>query len=215
MKTIALYLLFAAVISASPAGILAWTGDPFIGYCSATESNCGALYGPLRLINDPSGITSTYNAWEGAGSIETSYSVGRAFTVTSPGDFLFTSSVALSGEGEQCSPIGFCGGMRLGFTSGGFPGTTDLGGSTNGSAFDGLVSGTLTANGSDILFLASGDYTLWQGMNADLLTEGSASLGLTYSTDVVGIDPPDPVPEPHYHLWIVGVALVVRSALKK
>ncbi len=117
-------------------------------------------------VEDYPGITVRTSCQDDSFSCEVSYDVERTFFVTSPGDFIFSSSIASTTLGTNCSPNACFPEAILGIA---FTGTsTILGSRTDWETLSdsGLTSAAvfthvnLSAAQSKMTYLERGDYTL-------------------------------------------------------
>jgi hypothetical protein len=209
MKNILLVLIALSIpLQASPTGILDWIGDPSIRLFSSN----GYATSPT-FLTDPNGITTSLYDYRGGRFLEDEYVVTSQFEVTTAGGFQITNSASVEGFGDPVDPVNEIGNLVVTFDGSGF------GMESVGSAEELAVPSTpdipiwtpitATASRSDVVTLGIGTYTLSQGMDAIVQAVDNPLAIINYSTDIVGVDPPDAVPEPHDYLWIIVIAAVL------
>jgi hypothetical protein len=220
MKTIALSLIFTAGLCATPAGVLVWKNPPVVIQDLGTTDT----FGSMSASFDGSGITSSFSGYSEAQLVQTNYQAFRDFTVVVPGDFEIFNSATVTGSGEWMSPIGQVAGMSVDFTASGFGVDLSGAGAEYPSFFfdpNFISNGTypwfplpVTGQSSAIVFLPRGTYALDQVMSATTESINSTSMTVSFSTDITGIDPVDPVSEPGLQFINLLVLLAAVSALK-
>jgi hypothetical protein len=195
-----LVLLITRVAHCEPAGILTWTADPSVAYCIAYPS-CS-----IQLAPDTQGISSFFSNNPLSWGDPLQWEITRAFEVTSPGAFLFSDVISMTGYGSPSSPSGYEP-LQVSFTGNGVSASgQEIPGTSTWSLWTPL---TITGEGSDVQVLGVGDYLLVQSLNADVTAANTASMQVSFVSEVTGVDPPDVVPEPN----LLGSVLVMLGLM--
>lgn len=217
---------FAFSAIADPVPSLVWTGDPTGGGVFPDCQDGGGTT-PEATTN---GIDTMAFCLGSAGFNGGEFIVDRTFTVTSPGDFLLSTSVLLSGTGANCYPLGCFSSAQVEVSEGGvtelflgsvYSGAGPVGGlsgpSLSGSSttncgsslvcetFLGLYPNPIVGNESEVVYLGLGDYTLEQDYT--LFEDGiEPSGGGDFNTCLVTGSLPSscvfPTPEPRWQIFI-------------
>jgi hypothetical protein len=162
-----------------------------------------------------------------------SYGANTAFTVTDPGYFLLTASGSYAGMASNCNPVScaplsslaaglsgmFSGGAGITDSDDNSLGNVDLSGNSNSAYTAGLTPGdyeaslNLTDNGSDLIYLADGTYTLslgWQDSNTSIHGDFSSAI------DASLVPTTYPTPEPNAFLLLIaaGIGCLLRARRK-
>jgi hypothetical protein len=229
LHLLAMWLIGIATLWAEPAGIMQWTGNTTARYAVTTndavmtfdpysiDPSYGAFSSVFFLHPDATGINVDGSSFV-SNQIDTlDYALARPFAVLSAGDFLVTNSAMMRADGEPVNQGGGSSDLTGSFAGSGFGIGVSGAATESATPWIGFVGTTqnvyppwfpITASGAsqDVMFLDTGNYVLVQSFDASVFSAGDSAMSFTFATDIVGVDPPDSVPEPR---WVAVVACLL------
>jgi hypothetical protein len=195
------------------ASSIVWTTD-------ASGTNVG---------DGPDGIAASINEQPGGGDSNFIANGLRDFTVTSPGEFIFSLTASVSGDVE-CEVVGGCGSPTLemdgieaeifpailgetGFSSLSIPGQTCQYPSCGVGTliiFQPGVAGSLGGSVSTTVFLDAGDYRM-DVPDFHANESGAARLAFLSASFDAELTPAPPVPEPRGYALLIALPIIAAA----